>query len=145
MKGSCRMRAGNSPVALSQAGYVVQGTRLANSPVEPFSAGMIVQFCSQVPRPVSRIIWLSVIKQPLAGGVGSDLLAVATNFHAAPAPRPLLAGVVEMQHTVPTLPDPISIYMGEQRCHTMRQWREQVFGLMRREPQFGRSLASTCH
>ena len=41
MKGSCRMRAGNSPVALStvalsQAGYVVQGTRLANSPVEPF-------------------------------------------------------------------------------------------------------------
>src|SRR5271157_2647180 len=106
---------------------------------------MIVQFCSRGPRPVSRIIWLCVIKQTLAGGIGSDLLAVATKLHAAPAPRPLLAGVVEIQHTVSTLADPISIYMGEQRCRAMRQWRERVLGLVRREPQFGRSLASTCH
>src|SRR5208337_20028 len=106
---------------------------------------MIVQFCSRVPRPVSWIIWLCMMKQTLAGGIGSDLLSVTTQLHAAPAPRPLLAGVMEIQHTVPTLADPVSIGPGEQRCHAMRQWSEQIFGLMRREPQFGRSLASTCH
>ena len=79
-----------------------------------------------------------MIAQALACCVSCNLPTIPTELHAAPAPRSFLASVLEMQHALSTLADPISIGMGEQRCRAVRQWGIQVFGLARREPHFRR-------
>jgi hypothetical protein len=45
-------------------------------------------------------------------------------LQAAPASRSLLAGVMEVQHTVMAFADACSISIGEQRCRAVRQWSE---------------------
>ncbi len=48
-----------------------------------------------------------------ASRVGCDLKAIPTQLHPAPASRPLLADVMEMQHALGTLADALAIHSRE--------------------------------
>src|SRR5207244_11954683 len=78
----------------------------------------------------------------LASSIGCDLEAVAAQLHAAPASRPLFAGVMEVQYTLIALADTIAIHIGEQNRRTVRQGGKQVFGLVWFEPPFRRRRVS---
>src|SRR5437879_13191209 len=72
-------------------------------------------------QPLDRLIsGLPVIptqsRTPPASSIGRDLQAVSTKSHAAPAASSLLAGVVEVQHTLSTLADAVTTGFGEQCC-----------------------------
>ncbi len=71
----------------------------------------------------------------LTGCVGCHLEAVPAQSHAAPASRPLLAGVVEVQYAVIAFADAAPIDIREQSRRAMRQGREQVFWLASVEPK----------
>ncbi len=57
--------------------------------------------------------------------------------------RPLLAGVMKVQHTLITLADAAAIHISEQCRRVVRQRGKQVFGLARLEPQLRHRRAST--
>jgi hypothetical protein len=76
-------------------------------------------------QPLDRLIsGLPVIptqsRTPPASSIGRDLQAVSTKSHAAPAASSLLAGVVEVQHTLSTLADAVTTGFGEQCCCAVR-------------------------
>ena len=72
----------------------------------------------------------------LARRIGCDLRAVPAEFHTAPAPGALFAGVIKVPDTGGTFPDPITIRLSKECCSVISQWGEQVFGLARLKPQF---------
>ena len=78
--------------------------------------------------------------QSFSSRVSCDLEAVAAQLHAAPAPGPFLAGVVEVQHALPALAHAIPVYLGDERGRAVGQRSKQVFGPMRFKPQFGGGL-----
>ena len=76
-------------------------------------------------QPLDRLIsGLPVIpaqsRTPPASSIGRDLQAVSTKSHAAPAASSLLAGIVEVQHTLSTLADAVRTGFGEQCCCAVR-------------------------
>src|SRR5580700_10584682 len=88
-------------------------------------------------------MWSFVGPHALASCVGCYLEAVPAQSHAAPASRPLLAGVMKVQYTLTTLSDAAAIHICEQRRRAVRQRGKQVFGLARFEPELHRGRAST--
>src|SRR6266851_3881798 len=82
----------------------------------------------QVSKAGSRVTWSFVSPHALASCVGCDLEAVPAWLHAAPASRPLLAGVMKVQYTLITLTDAAAIHIGEQRRRAMRQRGKQSSG-----------------
>jgi len=72
----------------------------------------------------------------LARRIGCDLRAVPAEFHTAPAPGALFAGVIKVPDTGGTFPDPITIRLSKECSSVISQWGEQVFGLARFKPQF---------
>src|SRR5262249_13391418 len=73
-----------------------------------------------------------------ASCIGCDFEPVSTQLHAAPAPGPFLACVMEVQHALFTLADTIAINLREQRGCAVRHGSKQVFGPARIEPQLYR-------
>ena len=71
---------------------------------------------------------LVAIDRAPASCVSSNLEPVSTKLHAAPAPRPVLACVTEVQHALSTFADTVVIRDSEQRGRTVRQRSKQVFG-----------------
>src|SRR6201987_158279 len=67
-----------------------------------------------------------VSTQALASCVVCDFQPIPAQLHAAPASRPLLAGVMKVHYTVSTLADTVAIDIGEQYCRAVRQRGKQV-------------------
>ena len=72
----------------------------------------------------------------LASCVSRHFKAIATELHAAPAPRALLAGVKEMQHACGALANTLVIQIRKQTGRALRQRSEQILGYARAEPEF---------
>jgi len=58
-------------------------------------------------------------RQSFSSRVSCYLQAVSAQLHAAPAPGPFLARVVEVQHALPALSHAISVYLGDKRGYAM--------------------------
>jgi len=68
------------------------------------------------------MLWLSALRTTvtLASRIGCDFAAIPTQLHAAPPSGALLAGVIEMQHTLSALTHTVMVQVGEQHRRTVR-------------------------
>ena len=78
----------------------------------------------------------------LASRIRCNFQAIPAQPHAAPASRPLLAGVVEVQYAPGAFADTLAIDRREQCRRAVCQWRKQVLRFTYFEPQLRRRCAS---